>query len=150
MAGASALNRAVVAMASGSTITGIQAQLEASPVVPAGTFASLTGGIQDQSFWFAGLSYVQSGNTIPSLATSPNDNQFLWEAQLDPPRWKTVINTAGSPTYQSSAIFLANPEFRTQQRCGPGGSVYFHLYNGQAGTITVTWLVQVRVLWGLT
>lgn len=139
------LNRPVVAIPSGQTITGYEFNLQLSAGAGSGTYGSFpTGSFAQFPFWFAGLAYVVTGGTVPNIITDADDAQMLWAVSMDPYFSRNTINTAGSPAYQDQNIWGLLRKGRLQLNSGAGGSIYMVIGNGSSVTVLTEWECVIR------
>lgn len=145
MGAGTALNRALATTPSGVTQSGFYVRTHIQNGVGAGTYnAFATGSFGKQSPYIIAVSFVPTGGSVPSLATTFDDSQYLFVDDI-PNTWdRHTINTAGSPTYQDQYSWLHVRSGRMQINTAVTGSYYLHIFNASASSQATSWRCTFR------
>ncbi len=146
MASGTGLSRTLVTIPTSVVITAFEFDWQVGLGVGAGTYGTLGVGVTSQfPLWFVGISYVPSPGSAPNIATTPEDSHFLDMHNQSPGFDRLTINTAGAPAYQDEYRWSGVGMGRVQIPSAGGGTVFMHVGNMGANTVTTGWNIFARI-----
>lgn len=141
-----ALVRSMGTLSSGKTVTSFQVSYELGWGAAAGTYNNFTAGtFAVASLWQVALSWVPSGDSVPTLIGNEDDPHFLWVDYPVQPYDRNTINTAGGPTYKDLYTWGGQFKGRVQIPNPGGGGFNWHIANESAVTAVTGWAAKMRV-----
>ena len=145
MGAGTTLNRQLVTTPANVTMSAFWMRTQIDQGGTGVTYAGFPSGTLSQfSSFVLALSFVPTGTSVPSLATTPDDPAFLFFDDIVSGENIRTINTAGSPAYVDLYSWDHLRSGRMQIRSTVTGAFYMHILNTDTATHLVGWRSSFR------